>query len=211
MWSSYSENATHAQSTWEWTTAQLWHLAPHLAIHSLTCSLRPSTELSKNTGSPISRSGGFPATQTSQETNLLIEMRRKWLREITASQTVFQRHSHATKHQLNCRSINQHYSRLLIVNSKRPSLLTSSPQIEANAHRGRTNPTLPSGKFATLIINLPCRHVSALLQLRTGHAPLSHHLARIKKVESPACPRCNANFETVHHYILICPAYRAPR
>ena len=71
--------------------------------------------------------------------------------------------------------------------------------------------SLPWGNFATLTSNLPCRHASALMQLRTGHVPLNHHLAHIKKVESPTCPKCNANFETIQHYILVCPVYRAAR
>ena len=73
------------------------------------------------------------------------------------------------------------------------------------------DPTLPSDKFATLVDSLPRRHTSALVQLRTGHAPLNHHLARIGKTPSPACARCGARYETVHHYVLICPAYEEER
>ena len=75
----------------------------------------------------------------------------------------------------------------------------------------RLDPAMPSNKFAALINNLPRRHASVLIQLRTGHIPLNHHLARIKKIDSPACPGCGARFETVLHYLLICPAYRPPR
>ena len=48
-------------------------------------------------------------------------------------------------------------------------------------------------------------------ELRTGHAPLNHHLARIGKAPSPACPNCDAAFETVHHFLFMCPAYEVPR
>ena len=70
---------------------------------------------------------------------------------------------------------------------------------------------MPSNKFAALINNLPRRHTSVLVQLRTGHIPLNHHLARIKKIGSPSCLGCGARSETVYHYLLICPAYRFAR
>ena len=75
----------------------------------------------------------------------------------------------------------------------------------------RLDPSMPSGKFAALVNNLPRRHASILMQLRMGHVPLNHHLARIRKIESPACPRCDSQHKTVYHFILICPAYRAAR
>ena len=85
----------------------------------------------------------------------------------------------------------------------------------SNSHRGKrihkTDPTLPSAKFTLLVHHLPHRHASAILQLRTGHAPLNHHLARIGKVPSPTCPNCNAAFETVHHFLFMCPAHEVPR
>ena len=71
--------------------------------------------------------------------------------------------------------------------------------------------SMPSGKFATLINNLPRRHASALCQLRTGHIPLNSHLARIGKADSPACPKCGANAETVRHFVLVCPAHLQAR
>lgn len=44
------------------------------------------------------------------------------------------------------------------------------------------------------------------IQLRTGHAPLNHHLFRIKAVNSPVCTGCNWGHETVKHYFLDCLA-----
>ena len=73
------------------------------------------------------------------------------------------------------------------------------------------DPSMPSGKFAALINSLPRRHASVLCQLRTGHVPLNHHLARIGKVDSPACPNCGANAETARHLILVCPAFLQAR
>ena len=69
----------------------------------------------------------------------------------------------------------------------------------------------PSGKFTNLTDPLPRRHASALIQLRTSHVPLNHHLARIGKSPTPSCPNCRASYETVHHLILMCPAYQVER
>ncbi|KIM62599.1 hypothetical protein SCLCIDRAFT_119325 [Scleroderma citrinum Foug A] len=38
-----------------------------------------------------------------------------------------------------------------------------------------------------------------------------HHLARIGKSPSPLCPNCGANYETVHHLVLMCLAYQMER
>ena len=85
----------------------------------------------------------------------------------------------------------------------------------ASSRRGRRmhqiDPSLPSAKFSALVHFLPCRHTSAVMQLRTGHVPLNHHLARIGKTPSPACPNCEAAFETVHHFLFLCPAYEESR
>ena len=72
--------------------------------------------------------------------------------------------------------------------------ITADFSSTARGMRLRTiDPSMPSGKFSALINNLPRRHASALCQLRAGHVPLNHHLARIGKVESPACPKCGAS------------------
>ncbi|KDR65909.1 hypothetical protein GALMADRAFT_33223, partial [Galerina marginata CBS 339.88] len=34
------------------------------------------------------------------------------------------------------------------------------------------------------------------------------HLHRIGKAESPRCPCCRQEDETVHHYLMRCPAHR---
>ncbi|KIJ63740.1 hypothetical protein HYDPIDRAFT_58177, partial [Hydnomerulius pinastri MD-312] len=33
------------------------------------------------------------------------------------------------------------------------------------------------------------------------------HLHRVKKAESPDCPYCGNNPETVEHFLLVCPQY----
>ncbi|KAJ3978991.1 hypothetical protein F5890DRAFT_1421969 [Lentinula detonsa] len=53
------------------------------------------------------------------------------------------------------------------------------------------------------------------IQLRSGHAPLNHHLHRLKKAGSPSCPHCDLTGrqvrETVKHFLLECPAYQRER
>ncbi|KAG1858630.1 hypothetical protein C8R48DRAFT_539416, partial [Suillus tomentosus] len=49
------------------------------------------------------------------------------------------------------------------------------------------------------------------LQLRTGHVPLNKHLHHIAKLPSPICSSCHQKEESVHHYILECPAFIRPR
>lgn len=65
----------------------------------------------------------------------------------------------------------------------------------------------PSKKFAKKIEKLPRRHSSLMFQLRTGHIALNKHLKRIAKSPTARCPACENHDETVHHFILVCPAY----
>ena len=51
---------------------------------------------------------------------------------------------------------------------------------------------------------------ATLTQLRTGHVPLNHYLHRIHAIDSPNCVACNEP-ETVDHYLLRCPRFRAQR
>ncbi|KAF8592098.1 hypothetical protein K439DRAFT_1325598 [Ramaria rubella] len=47
---------------------------------------------------------------------------------------------------------------------------------------------------------------SLLIQLCTGHVTLNKHLATIGAIESPTCPSCKWQDESVHHYLLQCPS-----
>jgi ribonuclease HI len=70
----------------------------------------------------------------------------------------------------------------------------------------------PSKKYIRLTKPLDRRQSSILFQLRTGHIGLNHHLFRIHKAESPACPHCQGiTVETVKHFLLDCPQYRKER
>jgi ribonuclease HI len=70
----------------------------------------------------------------------------------------------------------------------------------------------PSKNFLKLVKGLDRRQASLLMQLRTGHIGLNHHLFRIRKSESPVCPHCRGiTVETVKHILLDCPFYRRER
>jgi ribonuclease HI len=71
--------------------------------------------------------------------------------------------------------------------------------------------SLPSNNYIKLSRPLRRAQLSMLTYLRTGHAPLNHHLHRIKCIESPACPHCPEVNETVRHFLFECPEYRAAR
>ncbi|KAI0743015.1 hypothetical protein C8Q80DRAFT_1107945 [Daedaleopsis nitida] len=55
------------------------------------------------------------------------------------------------------------------------------------------------------------RRACALIQLRSGHAPLASHLYRIGKATSPLCPACRLEPESVKHFLLACPRFAATR
>jgi len=75
----------------------------------------------------------------------------------------------------------------------------------------KTDPTAVSTKYLNLITDIPRKHTSILTQLRTGHAPLAKHLHHIGKTDSPTCPACHQNEETVEHLILHCTVHHAAR
>lgn len=68
------------------------------------------------------------------------------------------------------------------------------------------NVSMPSTRFCKAVVKMTKGQAALYIQLRTGHAPLNRHLHRIKATDSPVCPACNNAHETVHHYLLICPA-----
>ncbi|KAG2072429.1 hypothetical protein BDR04DRAFT_1013692, partial [Suillus decipiens] len=46
-----------------------------------------------------------------------------------------------------------------------------------------------------------------LVQLRTGHIALNKYLKCIRKSPTARCPKCEVHDESVHHFLLVCPAY----
>ncbi|OBZ72553.1 hypothetical protein A0H81_08075, partial [Grifola frondosa] len=75
----------------------------------------------------------------------------------------------------------------------------------------RLDKGLPSKKYEKLIGKLPRRQANILFQLHTEHIPLQKHLHRIWKADSPLCLSCLAALETVHHFLLTCPAHNCHR
>src|ERR1700761_7619846 len=69
------------------------------------------------------------------------------------------------------------------------------------------DPSMPLNQYRRLTAELSCSKQALLMQLRTGHAPLNKHLHRISCSESPLCPKCHQEDETVKHFILTCPRY----
>jgi hypothetical protein len=78
-------------------------------------------------------------------------------------------------------------------------------------HAHEIDPSMPSAAFSKLTGDMPRRHASILVQLRTGHVGLNKHLHKIGKAESPLCPACQKTDETVHHFLFRCPAYDRQR
>ena len=92
--------------------------------------------------------------------------------------------------------------------SKAAEALRRSPRYQRLCEM---DPSMPSTKFCKDMTGLPRGRASLLIQLRTGHVLLARHLHRIGKAESPICPACRAHNETVHHYLLVCPALASLR
>jgi hypothetical protein len=78
-------------------------------------------------------------------------------------------------------------------------------------HTHEIDPSMPSAAFSKLTSDMPRRHASILVQLRTGHVGLNKHLHKIGKAESPLCPACQKTIQTDHHFLFRCPAYDGQR
>lgn len=106
--------------------------------------------------------------------------------------------------------------------SKSAVLMTKTKQIKQQAaavlraskqwnHIRTIDPTLPSKRFKKIVDKLSRTQATLYIQLRTGHAPLNKHLYNIKCADTPLCIACNNAHETIHHYLLTCPAYELAR
>lgn len=74
-----------------------------------------------------------------------------------------------------------------------------------------TDPSAPSANIKKILERLPRKQASLLTQLITEHVPLCKYLHRFKKADSPLCPTCLRSSESVHHYLMDCPAFEIPR
>ena len=62
----------------------------------------------------------------------------------------------------------------------------------------------PYSKKLDNICNLSREHIRYLTHILTGHAWLNKHLHTIKRSETPTCPLCQSENETVNHFIYEC-------
>ena len=73
------------------------------------------------------------------------------------------------------------------------------------------DPILSLMSFRKIVKDMPKHQSATLVQLRTGHIALSKHLHRIGKADTPVCPCCRREEETVIHFLLRCPAHAIAR
>ncbi|QRV94385.1 Reverse transcriptase from transposon X-element protein [Ceratobasidium sp. AG-Ba] len=73
------------------------------------------------------------------------------------------------------------------------------------------DPSYPSLKFFEAAKKLPRRDFAVLTQLRLEHFPVAAYLYRFKRTESPTCPNCGLQDQTVFHALMTCPAHKAER
>ena len=77
---------------------------------------------------------------------------------------------------------------------------------QRHAKAAKIDESMPSMKFLALTRMLPRTKASLMLQLRTGHIALNKHLHCIGKSDTPTCPACGLEEETVRHFLVTCPA-----
>ena len=70
--------------------------------------------------------------------------------------------------------------------------------------------SVPSDNFIHIADQLKCNQASALIQMWIGHLPLNIILFRMKRSDTPNCPRCNnGTCGSLIHYLFFCPHYEA--
>jgi len=95
-----------------------------------------------------------------------------------------------------------------MVNNKAKKWFKHSPRCQ---RLQGIDPSMPSLRFRRDTQGLEHWKASLLVQLRTRHVPLQVHLCRIRKVESPACPKCNMVDKMVSYYLTTCMAFTIQR
>ena len=81
-----------------------------------------------------------------------------------------------------------------------------SPQFPKLA---KIDPTMPSNKYQKLIAEYGRAQASLVTQIRTRYMPLNAYLHCINKINSPLCPHCGLDSESMHHFLFDCQAWRA--
>ena len=74
-----------------------------------------------------------------------------------------------------------------------------------------TTGNLTPQQLRKLLLRRRRDEMSAIIQLRTGHAPLNKHLSRINKSPTDICQQCATATESTRHYLLDCRAYQTQR
>ncbi|KAG2113217.1 uncharacterized protein F5147DRAFT_771067 [Suillus discolor] len=95
-----------------------------------------------------------------------------------------------------------------MINEEAKTILKCSPCYDRFKE---IDPSFLSNQFVKIANEFPRWHTALLVQLHTGHAPLNKHLFKIARVPSPMCPACEESEESVHHFLLSCPAYTRQR
>ena len=52
-------------------------------------------------------------------------------------------------------------------------------------------------------------HLPYQVMLHTGHVLLNTHLHQINKIDTPLCPSCGLDSESMHHFLFNCQVWRA--
>ena len=78
---------------------------------------------------------------------------------------------------------------------------------EKARHLRELDEALPGEHMVKVYNNCKKREARVLVQLRTGASQLNGYLFKIKKSNTPRCEHCDAADESVHHFILQCPAW----
>ncbi|KAE9389330.1 hypothetical protein BT96DRAFT_835032 [Gymnopus androsaceus JB14] len=93
------------------------------------------------------------------------------------------------------------------LNKTRDDMFRQSPRFTRFQKVAKGDATTVAQKFQTITKGLVKPHISILVHLRTGHCYLYAHLHCIRKIDSPHCPACKREPETVYHFLLQCPAH----
>jgi hypothetical protein len=70
---------------------------------------------------------------------------------------------------------------------------------------------MPSNKYTRITQGLRRSQASIVMQFRSGHIVLNKYLHRITKGDTPQCPSCRSEEESVHHYLFECLTWRHKR
>ena len=84
-------------------------------------------------------------------------------------------------------------------------------KLPQHQHASKIDPKLPETSFLKLTKDISKAQASILFQLHSKHVLLCRYLYRIGKADSPLCMLCRHGEETVHHYLLDCPAHKHAR